>query len=118
MYEKVEEQPEADADIHEWHNGNGEAPDSHSLHALQLAHRAVDKFPDLKKRYQKYIGPVAVLSSAVIVLASIAVTRRLHHGQSAERILAEITPEEIESAIKETIRKPFKKSGRIRRFLP
>jgi len=118
VYEKVEDQPEAESDIHEWHNGNGETPDSHSLHALQLAHRAVDKFPELKKRYQKYIGPVAVLSSAVVVLASIADTRRLHRGQSPERILAEITPEEIESAIKETVRRPFKKPGRIRRFLP
>ena len=93
-------------DIHEWHNGHGEAPDSHSLHALQLAHRAVDKFPDLKKRYQKYIGPVAVLSSAVIVLASIAVNRRLHRGQSPERILAEITPEEIENVINERAPSP------------
>src|SRR5438067_9846366 len=58
-----EEQPAAQPDVHdhEWHNGHGETPDSHSLHALQLAHRAVDKFPELKKRYQKYIGPVAVL---------------------------------------------------------
>jgi hypothetical protein len=113
-----ERPPEADTDDHDWHNGHGETPDSHSLNALRLAHSAVDKFPELKKRYQKYIGPVAVLSTAVVVLASIAVNRRLHRGQSPERILAEITPEEIEDVMRERAPKPPKKAGRIRRFLP
>ena len=114
----MERPPDAETDDHDWHNGHGEAPDSHSIHALQLAHRAVDKFPELKKRYQKYIGPVAVLSSAIVVLASIAVNRRLHRGQSPERILAEITTEEIEDVMRERAPKPAKKAGRIRRFLP
>jgi hypothetical protein len=95
---------------HDYHNGNGEVPDGHAIQALHLAHRAVDKFPELKKRYQKFIGPVAVLSSAVIVFASIAVSRRLHGGQSPERILAEITPEEIENVINERAPKPVKKA--------
>jgi hypothetical protein len=99
------EEPEDTAD---WHSRLGEAPDSSSLTALQLAHRAVAKFPDLAKRYQKFIGTAAVVSTALIVLASIAVSRRLHSGESAEDILATITPEEIENAGKQQPLKPAK----------
>src|SRR5262245_11429643 len=87
---------EAEEDVSEWHNGNGEAPDRHALSALQLAHKVVQKFPELSKRYQKFIGTVAVVSPALILLTSIVVNRRLHHGESPERILAEVTPDEIE----------------------
>jgi hypothetical protein len=99
------QEPEDTAD---WHSRLGEAPDSSSLTALQLAHRAVAKFPDLAKRYQKFIGTAAVVSTALIVLASIAVSRRLHSGESAEDILATITPEEIENAGKQQPLKPAK----------
>jgi cell division septation protein DedD len=78
------------------------------MNALQLAHRAVAKFPELTKRYQKFIGTAAVVSSAIIVLASIAVSRRLHSGESAEDILASITPDEIENAGKAQPIKPAK----------
>jgi hypothetical protein len=98
-------------DAGEWQNGQGEAPDSSAMTALQLAHRAVAKFPELTKRYQKFIGTAAVVSTALIVLASIAVTRRMHAGESAEDILASITPDEIENAGKQ---QPIKlaKNGR------
>lgn len=108
--------PEAEPDDSEWqHNHQGEAPDRSALTALQLAHRAVAKFPELTRRYQKFIGTAAVVSSAVIVLASIAVSRRLHRGESAEDILASITPDEIENAGREKPQKPQKeeKKGRI-----
>ena len=42
---------ELDDRDHDYHNGKGEVPDGHAIQALHLAHRAVDKFPDLKKRY-------------------------------------------------------------------
>ena len=102
--EGAEDEPEDT----QWQNGQGEAPDSSALTALQLAHRAVAKFPELTKRYQKFIGTAAVVSSALIVLASIAVTRRLHSGESAEDILASITPDEIENAGKQQPVKPSK----------
>lgn len=101
--------PAREQDDSDWHNRHGEAPDNSALHSLQLAHRAVQKFPELTKRYQKFIGTAAVVSSAVIVLASIAVNRRLHKGESAEHILAEITPDEIESVAKEKRQKPSKR---------
>ncbi len=111
--------PEVPAEEHEWHNNhNGELPDTHTVSALELAHKAVNKFPDLAKRYQKYIGTAAVLSSAVIVLASIAISKRQHSGQSTERILAEITPEEIESMASQRVENPKKPRRGIIRFLP
>jgi hypothetical protein len=104
--------PQTDADDNEWqHNGNGEAPDRSALAALHLAHRAVAKFPELSKRYQKFIGTAAVVSSAVIVLASIAVGRRLRRGESPESILEAITPDEIESIAREKPAKPARSNG-------
>jgi hypothetical protein len=97
----------------EWHNGHGEAPDGSALKALELAHKAIAKFPELAKRYQKFIGPVAVVSTALIVLASIAVATRLYHGQSPEKILEEITPDEIENAGGARPAKPKPAKGRF-----
>jgi hypothetical protein len=102
--EGAEDEPEET----QWQTGQGEAPDPSAMNALQLAHRAVAKFPELTKRYQKFIGTAAVVSSAIIVLASIAVSRRLHSGESAEDILATITPDEIENAGKQQPIKPAK----------
>jgi hypothetical protein len=97
---------EAEDQDHDYHNGTGEAPDRSALKALHLAHRAVAKFPELTRRYQKFIGTAAVVSSALIVLSSIAVSRRIHRGESDETILAEITPDEIENASQDKPQKP------------
>jgi hypothetical protein len=115
---EIEPAPQPD-DETEWHNGQGEVPDTSALTALQIAHRAVAKFPELTKRYQKFIGTAAVVSSAIIVLASIAVARRLNRGESPEDILASITPDEIENAGKEKPAKPKQdgKNGDKARFL-
>ena len=103
---------EADEQDRDYHDSNGEAPDSSALKALHLAHRAVAKFPHLTRRYQKFIGTAAVVSSALIVLSSIAVSRRLNHGESPDKILAEITPDEIENAGKHKPAKPVKNNIR------
>ncbi len=105
---EIEPIPESDTDDVEWQNGQGETPDSSALTSLQLAHKVMAKFPDLTKRYQKFIGTAAVVSSALIVLTSIAVSKRLHKGESPEDILNSITPEEIESAGREKPAKPEK----------
>lgn len=107
--------PAAEQDDSDWPNGHGEAPDNSALAALQLTHRAIAKFPELSRRYKWFIGTAAVVAPALITLASIAVTRRLHRGQSPDRILAEITPDEIENAGREKPRKPKgeKSNGRF-----
>ena len=106
MLTEIEPARESDEEESGWPNSQGEAPDTSAMNALQLAHRAVAKFPELTKRYQKFIGMTAVVSSALIVLASIAVARRLNRGESAEDILASITPDEIENAGKQKPSKP------------
>jgi hypothetical protein len=103
----------ADSDDSEWENGHGEAPDNSALSSLQLAHQAIAKFPELAKRYQKFIGTAAVVSTALIILASIAVAQRLNRGQSPEKILEEITPDEIENAGKQKPEKPKAKKARF-----
>ena len=111
---EIEPPPSAESEDVEYDSGQGEAPDHSALTALQLAHRAVHKFPELTKRYQKFIGTAAVVSTAVIVLASIAVSRRMSNGQSADKILDEITPDEIENAGKQRFAKPkAKDKGRV-----
>ena len=101
-----EQPPAAESEDSEWQNGHGEAPDKSAVAALQLAHRAIAKFPELSRRYKWFIGTAAVVAPALITLASIAVTRRLHKGESPDDILATITPDEIENAGKEKPRKP------------
>ena len=105
---ELEPPPERTEPEDEWQNGHGEAPDGSALTSLQLAHRVINNFPELAKRYQKFIGTAAVVSTALIILASIAVTRRLHSGDSPEKILAEITPDEIENACQQKPAKPAK----------
>ena len=103
---EIEPAQQSDDEENGWPNSQGEAPDHSAMTALHLAHRVVAKFPELTKRYQKFIGMTAVVSSALIVLASIAVARRLNRGETAEHILASITPDEIENAGKEKPAKP------------
>ena len=76
----------------------GDTPDSSTTQALNLAHRVTEKFPELVARYKSYAGPVAIVSSALMALAGVAVARRLRRGQDAEEILDQITSEEIEGA--------------------
>lgn len=61
----------------ESHNHNGEAPDHFSQRTLRLAHKAVEMFPDFKRRHRKFIGTVEVVGTAAIVVVSALVAKRL-----------------------------------------
>ncbi len=87
-----------------WENLEGESPDSATRQALNLAHRATEKFPDLARRYRSFAGPAAIASGALMALAGVAVARRVRRGQQPEEILDQITPEEIERAATVTSR--------------
>ena len=87
---------EQEPDALEYHGG--ETPDSATAQALNLAHRAAEKFPELAKRYRNFAGPAAVASGALLVLAGVAVARRARRGQHPEQILEQITSAEIEQA--------------------
>lgn len=83
---------------------DGESPDRATRQALNLAHRASEKFPDLVRRYSTFAGRAAVVSGALMALAGVAVARRTLRGQQPEQILDQITPEEIEQAATVTSR--------------
>ncbi len=114
---EAEPAPQSEPEETEWHNGEGEIPDTDSQNVLQLAYKVVAKFPEMRRRYQVFIGTAAVLSSAALVVTSIAVSRRLHGGQSPDRILEEITPDEIERIAKEKPERPKGKRWSPKRFL-
>lgn len=87
-----------------WDEVQGETPDGATQRALNLAHRATEKFPELAGRYRSFAGKAVVVSGALMALAGVAVARRARRGQNDEQILEQITPEEIERAAKTTSR--------------
>lgn len=99
MTRAIERIPMAEQEGDEiWEHLEGETPDKATAQALHLAHRAAEKFPELAKRYRNFAGPAAVASGALLVLAGVAVARRVRKGQRPDEILAQITSEEIEQA--------------------
>ena len=99
MEEEKPALPAPDDDV--WENpAIGEQPDGWTRDALGLAHKAVDKFPELRKRYSRIAGPAAILSTGAVLLAGIAITRRQRRGESPDEILEGLTHEEIENAVR------------------
>jgi hypothetical protein len=77
----------------------GERPDPTTHRTLNLAHRAVAKFPELKGRYAAYAGAAAVVSSAATLMAGVAIARKMKRGMSADKALAALTVADIEAAV-------------------
>ena len=94
------DRPEEEPPEEPWEPVIGDQPDGWTKDAHGLAHQALDKFPDLRRRYRKFTGPAAVVSTGIVLLAGIAVTRRLRRGESPDEILEGLTPEEIEHAVR------------------
>lgn len=112
LVEPKEKFPEEEPEEGSWGRLEGEEPDSATRQVLNLAHRAVGKFPELPQRYRRFAGPAAVVSTALTVLGGIAVARRMRRGQPPERILEEMTQEEIENAASKAQR-----ANRLRRMI-
>src|SRR4030042_3498801 len=92
--------PQQAAEIEEqvWEAPEGEQPDGETTSALNLAHRAIERFPDLARRYRRFAGPAAFASTGLVLLAGIAIARRLQLGEQPEQIIDSLTPDEIETA--------------------
>lgn len=73
----------------------GEQIDRTVADSVRLAHRALERFPDLVRRH-KFIAGGAAISSSLIVLAGVAIARRMLAGQSPEEALASVTEAEVE----------------------
>jgi hypothetical protein len=99
----TEEEPIADGEPEEdeaWEPVVGDQPDGWTQDALKLAHRAIDRFPDLRHRYRRFAGPAAIVSTGIVLLAGMAITRRLRRGESPDEALEGLTSEEIENAVR------------------
>ena len=76
------------------HPSGGERLQGAASDAVRLAHRGLERFPDLVKRH-KFIAGGAAVSSSLLVLAGVAIARRLRSGQSEEEALASLTEDEL-----------------------
>ncbi len=76
----------------------GEVVDRAARDAVRLAHRALDRFPDLVRRH-KFIAGGAAISSSLVVLAGVAVARRMRKGESAEDAVNRVTEQELQGYI-------------------
>jgi len=77
------------------HASGGEQVDELAHNVLKLAHEAIDRFPDMKRRHMFMAGGAAV-SSAVIVAAGVAILHRIRAGAGPRQAMQEVTEEEIE----------------------
>ncbi len=76
------------------HPSGGERVTGTAGDAIRLAHRALERFPDVVKRH-KFIAGGAAISSSLVALAGVAIARRVRSGQTEEEALASITEEEL-----------------------
>jgi hypothetical protein len=78
----------------EQHPSGGERLQSGAMDAVRLAHMGLERFPELVKRH-KFIAGGAAVSGSLVVLAGVAIARRLHSGQTEEEAIAALTEEEL-----------------------
>ena len=92
--------PDQIEDTFDWEAiaAEGERPDPATRRALNLAHRAIDKLPEMKGKYKTYAGAAVVVSSAATLMAAIAINRKMKGGMSADKALAALTMLDIENA--------------------
>jgi len=64
--------------------------------AIRLAHRVLERFPEMRKKHM-FIAGGAALSSAVLIAAGVAIAKRIRQGQSGAEAAEEITEAELET---------------------
>ena len=62
--------------------------------AIRLAHKVLERFPDVVRRH-KYIAGGAAVSTSLVTLAGVAIARRMRGGQSEEEAVASVTEDEL-----------------------
>ncbi|RLT35265.1 MAG: hypothetical protein DWI59_03840 [Chloroflexi bacterium] len=73
----------------------GEPIDRAARDAVQLAYQALERFPELVRRH-KFIAGGAAVSTSLIVLAGVAIARRMRLGQTSDEALASVTEGEMQ----------------------
>lgn len=77
------------------HPSGGEQIDELAHGAIKLAHEAIERFPDMKRRHMFLAGGAAI-SSALVVAAGVAVARRIRAGAKPDEAVQAVTEDEIE----------------------
>ena len=73
----------------------GETIDNVARDTIRLAHKTLDRFPDLVRRH-KIIAGGAAISSSLVIIAGVAIARRMRKGQTAEEAVAGMTEAELD----------------------
>jgi len=73
----------------------GDAIDNVARDSIRIAHKALDRFPSLVRKH-KVIAGGAAISSSLVIVAGVAIARRMRKGQTAEEAVADITEQEID----------------------
>ncbi len=73
----------------------GDAIDNVARESIRLAHAALERFPDLVRRH-KVIAGGAAISSSLVIVAGVAIARRIRKGQTGEEAVADVTEQEID----------------------
>ncbi len=91
------------------HPSGGEQLDDLAHGAIKLAHEAIERFPEMKKRHMFLAGGAAI-SSALVVAAGVAVARRIRAGAKPHEAVRDVTEDEIEG-LRLVERSPYRPNG-------
>ncbi len=91
------------------HPSGGEQLDDLAHGAIRLAHDAIERFPEMKKRHMFLAGGAAI-SSALVVAAGVAVARRILAGAKPDDAVQAVTEDEIEG-LRLVERTPYRPNG-------
>ena len=76
------------------HPSGGESVDRTARDSVRLAHRALERFPTLVRQH-KFLAGGAAISSALVALAGVAISRRMKNGESGDEAVESVTEEEL-----------------------
>ena len=76
------------------HASGGERLDLFGHDAIRLAHQALERFPEIVRRH-RFVAGGAAISSSLVVLAGVAVGRRVRAGVSPADAVEQVTAAEI-----------------------
>ena len=76
------------------HPSGGERVTNTAGDAIRLAHKALERFPDVVRRH-KFIAGGAAISTSLVALAGVAITQRMRSGQTEEEAIASLTEDEL-----------------------
>lgn len=91
------------------HPSGGEGVDELASGVLKLAHEAIERFPEVKRRHM-FLASGAAISSALVVAAGVAVMRRVRAGQAPADAVRDVTEDEIEG-LRLVERKHYRPNG-------